>query len=435
MDRTTTRVLLIVIMFAVSFAAHAQQPPAPQNPTIQQPSQGQNPTFDDSIEAGDDEAGKPKKNILGWNEYDGKLFSLRFGVGFLYEYDAYAQDAVSKQQIEMHPGPKLRDLRFLFGGSLKFDRPTTWSMGIMWDQTQKKLLFRQTQIMVAVPELAGFIVIGRTKEGFSLNKVMVGYAGWTMERAPISDSTIPILADGIKWLGYLPKQKLLWNLGSYWDAVSKGQTFSTYDHQIVGRIAWLPVMSQDTGKLLHIGISLRDGKVNDGALQNRSRPESFQAPFFVDTGKFPAKSTRMGGAEIYYRPGPLLMGSEYFIQDVNAPERDDPFFHGGDAFVSWIATGETRVYNLRGGYFDQISPARPVFEGGPGAWEFVARFSYVDLDSGPVRGGRFWRFTPLVNWYMSDNVRLEFQYGHGTLDRFDSVGNTQFFQTRIQLQF
>lgn len=73
--------------------------------------------------------------------------------------------------------------------------------------------------------------------------------------------------------------------------------------------------------------------------------------------------------------------------------------------------------------------------GGPGAWELVSRFSYADLDSGPVQGGIFWRYTPLVNWYMSDNVCLEFEYGYGSLNRFNLVGKTQFFQTRIQLQF
>jgi hypothetical protein len=29
----------------------------------------------------------------------------------------------------------------------------------------------------------GHIFVGRTKEGFSLNKVMIGYGGWTNERA------------------------------------------------------------------------------------------------------------------------------------------------------------------------------------------------------------------------------------------------------------
>ncbi len=100
----------------------------------------------------------------------------------------------------------------------------------------------------------------------------------------------------------------------------------------------------------------------------------------------------MVGIEAYYRPGPLLVGSEYFFQKVKAPESGDPMFHGGDAVVSWLVTGETRAYNTRGGFFNQVSPARTVFEGGPGAWELVGRFSYIDLDDGPVRaagsGGR-----------------------------------------------
>ena len=111
----------------------------------------------------------------------------------------------------------------------------------MYDGPTDEFLLRETGIMVAVPELWGHFFVGRTKEGFSLNKVMVGYSGWTMERATINDATIPILADGIKWLGYLPKQRILWNLGVYTDWLSEGQGFSTYDTQLVGRLAWLPI--------------------------------------------------------------------------------------------------------------------------------------------------------------------------------------------------
>ena len=119
---------------------------------------------------------------------------------------------------------------------------------------------------------------------------------------------------------------------------------------------------------------------------------------------------------------------------MNAPESGDPFFHGGEVAVSWLATGETRAYNTRGGYFNQVSPARSVFQGGPGAWELVGRFSYIDLDSQAIHGGRFWRVTPMVNWHLADQVRLEVAYGYGSLDRFDIVGRTHFFQTRVQLQ-
>jgi len=80
--------------------------------------------------------------------------------------------------------------------------------------------------MVAVPELWGHIFIGPTKEGFSLNKVMAGYAGWTLERATISDATIPILADGVKWLGYARRIDLLWNLAVYGDYADQIHSFA-----------------------------------------------------------------------------------------------------------------------------------------------------------------------------------------------------------------
>jgi phosphate-selective porin OprO/OprP len=56
------------------------------------------------------------------------------------------------------------------------------------------------------------------------------------------------------------------------------------------------------------------------------------------------------------------------------------------------------------------------------------------MNDGPIRGGKFWRITPMVNWHMSDNVRLEFVYGYSALDRFDLVGKTHYFQSRFQFQ-
>jgi len=36
---------------------------------------------------------------------------------------------------------------------------------------------REMGLTIGVPELGENIFVGRTKEGFSMNKVMVGYAG------------------------------------------------------------------------------------------------------------------------------------------------------------------------------------------------------------------------------------------------------------------
>ena len=415
--------LIAILLFCTSLRAQTQQPTSPP------------PTLDDTLEAGDEELATPTRDLVNWNHFDLKFTTFRIGAGFLYEYSTYDQDAESKEQFAMDTQWRVRDARFVFKGQLNTDRPISWSLGLMYDPPTQKFLYRETGVMIGVPEIWGNIFIGRTKEGFSLNKIMVGYAGWTMERTPISDAMIPILADGVKWMAYLPEKHVFWNLGVFTDWISEGQSFSTYSFQTVGRVAWVPIMSEKTETVLHFGFNYRYGKPDDGVLRLRSRPESFEAPFFIDTGQFPATNTQTTDFEFYYRPRSLLIGSEYFLQKVKSPQTNNPFFNGGNVVVSWLPTGEVRPYNTRNAFFDQISPNRPVFQSGPGAWELVGNFSYANLDGGTVKGGVFWRFTPMVNWHMSDNVRLEFAYGYGSLDRFNLVGKTSFFQTRIQLQF
>lgn len=389
----------------------------------------------DTITAGEAASEPPRRRLVKWNEYDGPLFTVRVGVGLLYDVGTFAQDDTGREQLgELKPGGQVRDSRFLLSGRIKTKRDITWSAGIMYDGPNDEWYVRQTGIMIGLPELKGHLFVGRSKEGISMNMAMVGYAGWTMERPPTVVAMVPLLADGVKWLGYLPEKKLLYNVGWYTDVLSEGQSFSSYDHQFVARVAWLPLM-EDKGRLLHVSLGGRYGLVNNRTLRLRSRPEFNVAPFFVDTEPFGAKDTRMGQVEVYYRPGQWLFGLEYFVQGVDATDMPDPFFHGGDITASFLLTGETRDYNTAGGYFKGISPKRTVLEGGPGAWEAVLRFSYIDLDDGTITGGKLWRLTPMVNWHLTDFLRLEFAYGVARLDRFGLLGTTQFFQGRVQLNF
>jgi phosphate-selective porin OprO/OprP len=386
------------------------------------------------MEAGESEADVPLRQFVRWNEYEGPISTLRFGGGFLYDYAWYNPDDISEQQVDFEDGSKLRDFRFLLKGKFAQveKRSLTWSAGIMWDATDEQWHFRQSGLMLELPKISSNLFIGRTKSGFSMNKVMVGYHGWTHERAPASDAMLPILADGIKWLGYLPKIGLNWSMGWYGDSYSARESFSTMDQEQVARVAWLPIRSDLSHTLLHLGMSVRYGKPEDRQLRLRARPESFQAPYVVDTGVFSAERIDMSGLEAYYRSGPLLLGSEIFMQDVDSESTGNPQFNGGEVFVAWNLTGETRPYKPAGGYFMAVSPSRPVGMGGPGAIELVLRYSDVDLDSGMLRGGKYRRVTPMVNWHLSDNIRLEFAYGYGELDRFDVTGKTRFFTMRTQ---
>lgn len=388
----------------------------------------------DTLVAGESSSEPPARRFVKWNEFEGKLLTLRASAGIILDAGAYVQDDASKQQFDLQPDAQVRDFRVMLNGRIKTKRAISWSAGFMYDGNSGEWFVRQTGVMIGVPELKGHLWLGRAKEGISLNMIMVGYAGWTMERSPMVVATVPLLADGVKWLGYIPEKKLIYNLCWFTDVFSEGQSFSSYDNQFIARVGLLPIF-QEKGTLLHVAIAGRYGLVNDRKLKLRSRPELNIAPYFIDTGPFAARDSRMGQVEVYYRPGNWHFGTEFFVQQVNALDVADPVFIGGDVSACWLITGETRGYNTAGGYFRAVSPAKTVFQGGPGAWEAVLKLSYTDMDDGAIHGGRFFRLTPMVNWYMTDHLRLEFNYGVGQLDRFNTIGTTQFFQTRFQFQF
>ena len=418
---------------------------------------------------------RPRWRFLHVNELETPFMSIRVGGGFLQDYMAFRQNTASKIQtgiitgviqppeipIDRRPGPSptgllprasrakvavqqhedelglddeydVRDSRFILGGRLFVKPAAIWYAGILYDTKKEQWLIRQTGIMWPVPELSSWFWIGRQKEGFSLSKVMTGYDGWTMERFTFSDASIPLLADGLRWLGYVPKVHLFWNVGAFSDWFSRGQTFSFYEHQVALRTGYVRMDSSAAGKLVHVALQFRAGDPTNDTLRLKSRPEASAAPDFIDTGKFHATAGGSVGVEAYYRSGSWLTGTEYYFMQAKSREVGEPSFNGGDIFVSKIFTGEVRPYMIAGSYFKAIIPNKSFWEGGPGAWEIVLRFSYSDLDSGVVRGGRFWRLTPQLNWYLNQNVRLEANYGYSRLYRFGLIGITQFFQLRLQ---
>jgi phosphate-selective porin OprO and OprP len=372
-----------------------------------------------------------------WRLFNGRITTFKFGGGFLYEFAGYSQDKESKQQMDSIGSPleaalAVRDFRLVASGQFKTKRTFSWKVGIMYDGPSSSWFIRETGLTVGVPELWGNIFVGRTKEGFSLNKVMNGYSGWTMERQMAID-VIPILADGVKWLAYLPKQHIFWNAGVYTDWLSEGQSFSTYKWQIASRAGWLPIYSKENKTVLHVGINYRYGEPVGGNIRVRSRPEANPAPRFIDTGEFQTNQSNHIGGEVYYNSGPWMFGSEVYWHRFNSSAANDPVFFGGEVVISYLLTGESRPYNTATGILGFVPVNRPVFKGGPGAWEVLFRASTLDLDGGTLNGGKFWRITPMVNWYLTRDVRFELAYGYGVLDRFNLRGATQFFQARIQL--
>ena len=324
-----------------------------------------------------------------WRLFNGRITTFKLGGGFLYEFAGYNLDEKSRQQMDsigtsLQPEFAVRDFRITMSGQFKTKRIISWKAGFMYDGASNRWFVRETGVMINVPELFGNIFIGRSKEGFSFNKVMVGYAGWTMERQMAID-VIPILADGIKWMGFLPKQRIFWNTGIYADWLSKTQSFSTYQWQWAVRTGWLPVFDEAKKEVLHVGINYRYGKPENGEIKLRSRPEVNEAPFFIDTGTFPSDYSNQLGAEVYYKYGALMVGSEVYRHMFHSFEAQNPSFNGGDVVVSYMITGESRPYNTSTSIFGFTPVSRPVFKGGPGAWEVLVRYSALDLNGGTLQ--------------------------------------------------
>jgi phosphate-selective porin OprO/OprP len=373
-----------------------------------------------------------------WNEVDLGFTTARFGMAFIHEYAAYKQNATGKEQmdlagVELTDQFKFRDFRFFFNGRLKSTRPLIWKVAAMKDGVTGQWTFRETGLQVGLPEWHSELFIGRSKEGYSLNKVQNGYSTWGNERQ-MSLDLIPIMNDGIRWYGYLPTSRLFWSIGAFTDGIEEKNRFAIWDYQYSGRFGWRPIFTDGKSELVHIAVNFRYARPDNGEIEVRSKPESNPAPYFLDTGVFTSDRSTAVGGEAYYRKGAFMAGSEVNLYSFRSAEAGNPKYLGGQVVVSYILTGETRPYLSNNSVFFFVEPTRSVFHGGPGAWEVLCLYSSFNLNEGLLPGGRFWKITPTVNWYVSKNRRFEFVYGYGSLDRFNLNGATQFFQTRFQFQ-
>jgi phosphate-selective porin OprO and OprP len=417
--------LALVVLTVAPPAARAEEQETPASATI-----------DNSIEAAEAETPLPPydQKLIKGNDFKSENYTLHLGLNAMYDAVGTDQDAGSVDQwgdLES-PDSKWRDFRLLASGKfLKSKRYLEWKAGYMYDGLNDKWLWRETGFVVAVPEIWGHLFIGRTKLGVSMIKHMSGASIMGLERAPIEDMIIPIQNDGIRWMGYLPKQKLVWNLGYFNETILDNPLYPFMDQQYAARVALLPILSERDGQVLHLAVNLKYGNPKDGKTQLKARPEATTAPYFLDTGVFPAEHEKVIGPEVWFRDNSMLFGGSYYFVQTEASEGDHQF-NGGDLWASWLLTGEVRKYNTRGGLFDFVYPKRSVFKGGTGAFEATIHATYADADDGNIKGGKFWRVSPMFAWYPSYEFRFTLGYGYGKLDRFDTTGATHFFQSRIQ---
>jgi len=206
------------------------------------------------------------------------------------------------------------------------------------------------------------------------------------------------------------------------------------------RITTLLVDNNDQG-VVHLGGGYSFIDPANDLLRYRNQPEFFVAetggaglvpagvptnvPAFVDTGLIPASNVSLFNAELGASRGAFHAQSEVFYAVIDQDGGPMLTFPGAYAQAGYILTGESRPYNRKSGVFGRVVPDNPYGDGGAGAWEVAARWSYIDLNDGNIQGGHLNDITLGLNWYLNGHTKFQLNYIHAFLGSSPSTAATR----------
>ena len=207
------------------------------------------------------------------------------------------------------------------------------------------------------------------------------------------------------------------------------------------RATWAPIL--DTGKILHLGLSIVDYDARDagsapgvtpvvngdGRARFRVRPDAdLTGTRLVDSGQFTdADKIRTIGGESFWVSGPLKVQAEAMRTNVGRTLHSDYSFDSYYVSGVWNLTGETWTY--KDGVPVTSLPNQPA----SGMWQLGLRYDHVDLNDGSftapstvtgVLGGKESNWTVGVNWYLRSNFKLAMDYVKVSSEKYNTSSKT-----------
>lgn len=278
---------------------------------------------------------------------------------------------------------------------------------------------------------------GNMKTNISLDEETSSRSGNFLERASFTDAFNFARQTGVQ-ARYKAGDVSLWG-GVFIDSLDTILTESSQRWSASGRAVWAPKLGETQ---LHLGASAMHTDHDDDPVSARYRQRPlFHATEtrFVDTRNLAISSENFYGVEAAAIAGPFYGAAEYGWLDVSRTG-GDALFGGGYVEAGWSVTGEPRAYS--GGRFDRAKVASPLTEGGPGGVVLATRYDWIDLDDGPVQGGKQQSLGASLIWTPVDPIRLSVNYTRLDVDGgpfaaafADGDFSADVIGTRIQLAF
>jgi phosphate-selective porin OprO/OprP len=281
--------------------------------------------------------------------------------------------------------------------------------------------------------------IGNLQPPVSLESIASSSDRSLMELGSPASAFAPAYQPGVEAAGTAEHPDLTWaaafsTLGQRQDEQDASRTLA----RLTGRLVWRPWDVEGPGaeSLLHLGASVSLAQAGPGSVRYRARPESYLADYLLDTGDVDGNS-RLIALEAAWRRGPWTLEGELFESFVGARDEGSLHFSGLYGQATWVATGEVRPYDRSSAVFGRLVPREPFapWRGGWGALELAGRVSWLDLEDGPVRGGRMLTANLGFTWTWNAWVRVQGGYVFAWVRGRPDEGLAHIVQGRLELRF
>ena len=265
-----------------------------------------------------------------WNHWATKNTSnIFFAVMALDRQFWLSQNDESEQQVgdlNQFEGGEIRDLRFGLIGTLNyFDKPWGYNLTLGTNSFNSQFLaedqdnFRFLDYRLDIPIADGMkLSLGRQKEPISMERLMTLINLPMQERSSVAEAFLPARNFGLHLSGNALNRRMSWAGGLFNNAIDSGVSVDNAATAVVGRLSWLPIVSENQINLLHLALAARQENGNLGFLY-RSKPEFNKSPLFIDTGTGTADKTRQYNLEASWRRGPFWLAAEYVGTHVDSP--------------------------------------------------------------------------------------------------------------------
>jgi len=364
--------------------------------------------------------GGPKDGADGWKDVSSEKWKSKFGGRIQFDYWMAADvDEHDARGINFVDYVEARRLRIFMSG----EGYGVYEYKLQLDFAPENNEIEYKDMYVGIKELPALhhLRFGHFKAQYGLEELTSSKYITFMERSLPTGVFAPSRQLGMGFYRARDDDSVLVQGGIYWDTRDFDVDHEIIDRNqgtlLVGRAVATPYYCEDGRHFVHVGAGAYWLDSAEDSVRFRARPEVHEGDRFIDSGTIAADDYWSYNLEAAVVWGQFSAQAEYFYADV---DDTDQSFHGAYVYASYFLTGESRAYKRSSGSFDRVKPLTNFWIVrdlncdhciGWGAWEVVARWSYLDLTDGlGGNAGELNNYTLGVNWYWNPNVRMMFNY-------------------------